>query len=426
MKKRAFVYLTLCSAMMLGFASCNKDDDNNVSEQPQQQEQQEQPKEEEQPKEVEVGFQESTPEKINADITKNINSTIEKISPLMESKTLETIKRFFDLNKTTSKKAVSFFDGISGEYVYKDEVFVFTPNEKSQELVYKYPATEEGTSNNAVMTIKYKDSNKEINKIEKLYPENLEAVLTIDDIEAATFNVSATYSLVKDIPETLKINFVMDNNYKINLDVDLSNRKTVIAADFTVGTEKVATISLKSDNSISLSSIQKVFMMLRMDESSMGMLTALSNIKNFETEITINNISAKATIADGSVINEIMTNFYAMDQKQCEALAEYYNTFYSCSAWFNDTKEKICDVILTAEKEQIDKEEENAKSKDAEVKSDEEELYSLQFTFQFNDKKRNFEETKEYFATEIELLKENFVSEKEVKEEKKNDDIKGK
>ena len=154
-------------------------------------------------------------------------------------------------------------------------------------------------------------------------------------------------------------------------------------------------------------------MILRMDESSMSMFTALSNIKNFETEITIDTIRAKATIADGSVINEIASNFYAMDQKQCEALAEYYNTFFSCSAWFNDTKEKICDLVLSAEKEQIDKEdEENAKSKDAEVKSDEEELYSLSLAFQFNDKKRNLTEAKEYFAEEIELIKENFVPEK--------------
>lgn len=429
--KRKFLSLALCSILVLGYSSCHKDDDNepennepieNPTNDPTQNPS-DNPNDEPKEQPVTIEFSKQTQEEIIADITKSGVDETEKLYKIYSSNTMQALINFVHLQipqNAKTKKAQSFFKGRDGEYVYSEtNGFTFTPNEKVQGMVYKFPATEDGKTNNATLTLTYKDSNKQLPKGSPLlYPENLNVELEIDNKTSLTGTVKATYATINDLPETIAIDVVMDEINKLTLNLDLSNRKSSLTGTITSNNEQIASVNLKLDNKIGLNELSAIAHLIRSSRHKVSMpsqiLYVLSLIKGVELEAQLGNLSAKFELPDGSIATEFMEKTEEfMPKAVCEEYAKYFNNYFSGSVWFNDTNIKVFDLVIyakdlneKAEAEESDKPEQKA----SEEKADE---FALSFGIQCNDKIRPVTDAIPYFIGAAENFKKVFKLDEE-------------
>lgn len=106
--------------------------------------------------------------------------------------------------------------GVYGIYTWNNSKQIWVKTTSTTELKFIFPAKKSQTTNNATLSSKSTPSDIKVNldDLDQFYlPTSADAILTIDDKQAATFSTNAKYSNGKETPVESSFKMVLNDGY---------------------------------------------------------------------------------------------------------------------------------------------------------------------------------------------------------------------
>ncbi|WJS96398.1 hypothetical protein NYQ10_08025 [Flavobacterium johnsoniae] len=227
---KKFILLSLVASQLM--ISCSSDDSNDKPET-------EQTIEEQIAELLKQPYSSLTPAQQKTKLEAEANEMLTQLEKTKTSgaiEALENLSRLLGVNKIdifsgkNSNKVEDILNisGVYGVYTWNNTNQIWVKTASSTELKFVFPAKKSQTANNAVFTsksissdikVKYHDSyvyngNATVDVNDWIFlPTSSDAILTIDNKEAATFTQTAKYSNGKEIPTESAFKLILNDGY---------------------------------------------------------------------------------------------------------------------------------------------------------------------------------------------------------------------
>lgn len=119
--------------------------------------------------------------------------------------------------------------GVYGIYTWDNSKQIWVKTASTTELKFIFPAKKSQTTNNATFSTKSTSSDIKVNlgDLDQIFlPTSVDATLTIDNAQAATFSVNNKYSSGKQTPDEASYKMVLNDGYTL----EMSSKKMPIEA----------------------------------------------------------------------------------------------------------------------------------------------------------------------------------------------------
>jgi hypothetical protein len=180
---------------------------------------------------VKLPYSALTPEQQKTKLEVEANDMLLKLD---KSKTSGAIEATENLGNLLSISTVDILDGKSdnqiadvlnvsgvyGIYTWNNLKQIWVKTASATELKFIFPAKKGQTTNNATLSSKSTSSDIKVklNDLDQFYlPTSADAILTIDDKQAATFSTTAKYSNGKETPVESSFKMVLNDGYTLEI-----------------------------------------------------------------------------------------------------------------------------------------------------------------------------------------------------------------
>lgn len=270
---------------------------------------------------------------VQLDKTKNL-SALEAIENLNRLLDISTPDIFSGLNDNEAEDIINTA-GVYGIYTWNNTEETWIKTSSKSELKFVFPAKESQTANNASFSTNSVSSDIKV-AVEDSYnwqtdtqtndyfflPTSADAVLTIDNVKAATFSQNAKYTSGNETPDEASYKMILNDGYTF----EISGKKAPAAANSSFSYNGKNLIKFTSGSTAKIDELIKEKALSKYSGTANGLIQIMDNFVIF-ADTDIATFAAEDEALEKSNIKPTSPNYYD-PQANYKAYYTAQNTYY--------------------------------------------------------------------------------------------------
>jgi len=281
------------------------------------------------------------------------SGAIEAVENLGNLLSINTVDIFNGKNENQIADILNV-SGVYGIYTWDNSKQIWVKTTSTTELKFIFPAKKSQTLNNASLSSKSTSSDVKVNldDLDQFYlPTSVDATLTIDNNQTATFALKSKYSNGKNTPDESSYKMVLNDGYTL----EISGKKLPIEAksSFTYNAKNI--IEFNSGSTANIDELLKEDALASYRGQANGLITLMDNF------VIVVNTDIAALAADEATLEKSLKNPDHQSKTYYTDLNTYNKSFSDGTVIANNKNSKmilvskkdgtkIADVIQKSEK----------------------------------------------------------------------------